>query len=190
MAPGTVAAEPTPPVPMEPPVPTSPNELSTDPADRRARWLGLLVFLAIALAAGGIGSLLQGSDVDVRYAAYDRPVWAPPSWTFGVVWPVLYVLIGIAGWRVWRARGGVRPAAGALGLWLAQLLVNASWPGVFFGLEAFGPAVVVIVLLDVLVVATIVVFWRIDRLAAGLLVPYLLWILYATALNAALWQLN
>jgi translocator protein len=171
-------------------VPTSPREMTTDPADRRARWLGLLAFLAIALAAGGIGSLLQGSDVGGRYLAFERPAWAPPSWAFGVVWPVLYVLIGVAGWRVWRARGGVRAAGAALGLWAVQLVVNAVWPGVFFGLEAFGPAVAVIVLLDVLVVLTIVAFWRIDRIAAWLLVPYLLWILYATALNAALWQLN
>lgn len=174
-------------MPMKPPVPTSP---STGPAGRRARWLGLPAFLAVALAAGGIGSLLQGSDVGGRYLAFERPAWAPPSWTFGVVWPVLYVLIGIAGWRVWRERGGVRAAGAALGLWAVQLVVNAAWPGVFFGLEAFGPAVAVIALLDVSVIATIVVFWRIDRLAAWLLVPYLLWILYATALNVALWQLN
>jgi translocator protein len=171
-------------------VTTSQSELTADPADRRARWLGLLVFLAIALAAGGIGSLLQGSDVGGRYLAFERPAWAPPSWAFGVVWPVLYVLIGIAGWRVWRARGSVRAAGTALGLWAVQLVVNASWPGVFFGLEAFGPAIVVIAVLDVLVVLTIVAFWRIDRIAAWLLVPYLLWILYATALNVALWQLN
>jgi translocator protein len=166
------------------------TELTTDPTDRRARWLGLLVFLAIALAAGGLGSLLQGSDVGGRYLAFERPAWAPPSWAFGVVWPILYVLIGIAGWRVWRVAGSVRAAGVALGLWVVQLVVNAIWPGVFFGLEAFGPAVVVITVLDVLVVLTILAFRRIDRLAAWLLVPYLLWILYATALNAALWQLN
>ncbi len=169
---------------------TSPGEMTTDPTDRRARWLGLLAFLAIALAAGGIGSLLQGTDVGGRYLAFERPAWAPPSWTFGVVWPILYVLIGVAGWRVWHAAGGIRAAGAALALWAVQLVVNAVWPGVFFGLEAFGPAVAVIAVLDVLVVLTIVAFWRIDRIAAWLLVPYLLWILYATALNAALWQLN
>jgi translocator protein len=166
------------------------SELTADPTDRRARWLGLLVFLAIAFAAGGIGSLLQGSDVDVRYLELDRPAWAPPSWAFGVVWPVLYALVGIAAWRVWRTAGGVGPARTALALWLVQLLVNAVWPWVFFGIEAFGPAVAVIVVLDVLVVATLVAFQRFDRPAAWLLVPYLLWILYATALNVAIWQLN
>ena len=148
------------------------------------------VFLLVALAAGGIGSITQGTDVDVRYLALERPAWAPPSWLFGIVWPVLYVLIGVAAWRVWRRAGGVRAAGTALGLWLAQLLVNAIWPGVFFGLEAFGPAIAIIVLLDILVLATIVAFARHDRLAAWLLVPYLVWILYATALNTSLQILN
>jgi translocator protein len=166
------------------------NELTADPADRRARVVGLLAFLAIAFAAGGIGSLLQGSDVDTRYLAFERPAWAPPSWTFGVVWPILYAFNGVAAWRVWRAAGGVRAAGVPLGLWGAQLVVNTIWPWVFFGLEAFGPAVAVIVVLDLLVIATILAFRRVDRLAAWLLVPYLVWILYATALNVALWQLN
>jgi translocator protein len=166
------------------------RQLTADPSVQRARWLGLLVFLVVAFAAGGIGNLLQGADVDTRYLALDRPVWAPPAWTFGVVWPVLYLLIGVAAWRVWRTAGGVAVASTALGLWLAQLVVNAIWPGVFFGLGAFGPAVAVIAVLIVLVAATLVAFARIDRLAAGLLVPYLLWITYAAALNVAVWQLN
>jgi translocator protein len=166
------------------------RELTADPSVRRARWLGLLVFLVIAFAAGGIGNLLQGAEVDTRYLALDRPVWAPPSWTFGVVWPVLYLLIGVAAWRVWLTAGGVAAASTALGLWLAQLVVNAVWPGVFFGLGAFGPAVGVIAVLIVLVAATLVAFARIDRPAAGLLVPYLLWITYAAALNVAIWQRN
>lgn len=154
------------------------------------RWTALAVFLALAFAAGAVGSVTQGGDVDVRYLALDLPAWAPPSSAFGIVWPVLYVLIGVAGWRVWRAAGGVPGARTALTLWAVQLVVNATWPGVFFGLEAFGPATGVIVLLDVLVVATIVAAARHDRLAAWLLVPYLAWIAYATALNVAIWSLN
>ncbi|TVR36190.1 MAG: tryptophan-rich sensory protein [Nitriliruptor sp.] len=161
---------------------------ASGPSSRRVA--AAAVFLLVAFAAGGIGSITQGTEVGVRYLALERPVWAPPSWLFGVVWPVLYLLIGVAAWRVWRAAGGVRAAGTALGLWLAQLVVNAVWPGVFFGLEAFGPAIAVILLLDVLVVATIVVFPRHDRLAAWLLVPYLVWILYATALNISLQILN
>ena len=169
---------------------TSTNDQATDADPPGRRFAALAVFLLVAFAAGGIGSITQGADVDVRYLALERPVWAPPSFLFGIVWPVLYLLIGVAAWRVWRAAGDLRAASTALGLWLAQLVVNAVWPGVFFGLEAFGPAIAIIVLLDILVVATIVAFARHDRLAAWLLVPYLVWILYATALNISLQILN
>lgn len=152
--------------------------------------LALVVFLALAFAAGGVGSVIQGSDVGARYLALDRPPWAPPAFLFGVVWPVLYALIGVAGWKLWRAAGSLRMAPAALTLWLVQLVINAVWPGVFFGLEAFWPAVAVIVALDVVVIATIGMFWQRDRIAALLLVPYLAWILYATALNVAIAVLN
>jgi translocator protein len=153
-------------------------------------WVGLVVFVALAFAAGGLGAAGQGSDVGGRYLALDRPAWAPPQEAFGIVWPVLYVFIGVAAWRVWKTAGSVPAAGVALGLWAAQLVVNAVWPAVFFGSMEFGWAVPVIVTLDALVVATIVAFRRHDRLGAWLLVPYLVWILYATALNVALWLLN
>jgi translocator protein len=157
----------------------------------RARpWVALVVFLVLAAAAGWVGNLVQGDDVGARYLSFERPAWAPPQAAFGIVWPLLYVLIGVAGWRVWRAAGGIRPARVALGLWAGQLVVNAVWPGVFFGAGAFGAAVPVIVVLDLVVVATLVASARHDRLAAWLLTPYLGWLLYATALNIAIWQLN
>jgi translocator protein len=167
------------------------GDVTTRAAEQRGpRWLALGGFVIVALAAGIIGSLLQGDDVGGRYLALERPAWAPPQDAFGIVWPILYVFIGVAGWRIWRAAGGVRPATTALGLWAAQLVVNASWSGVFFGLESFGAAIAVIAALDVLVIALVAAAWRHDRLAAGLLVPYLLWILYATALNVAIFALN
>jgi translocator protein len=157
----------------------------------RASILALVAFLALTLVASAVGALTQGDDVGERYLALELPAWAPPQDAFGLVWPVLYVLIALAGWRVWRAAGGaVAAAPTALALWLAQLVVNAAWPGVFFGLSRFGWAIVVIVVLDVLVVATIAAFRRWDRWAALLLAPYLLWILYATALNVAVWRMN
>jgi translocator protein len=130
--------------------------------------------------------LVQGEAVAERYLALDPPAWAPPSWLFGPVWTVLYGLIGVAGWRIWRSAGSVGAATGALGLWVAQLVVNAAWPGVFFGAGRLLAALGVIVVLDLLVIATIVAARRHDILATGLLLPYLVWILYATALNAAL----
>ncbi len=153
-------------------------------------WLGLAVFLAVAFAAGWVGSAVQGENVAARYLAFERPAWAPPQEAFGIVWPVLYLMIGVAAWQLWRRSPGVGAVATALSLWLGQLVLNAVWPGVFFGAEEFALALAVIVVLDVLVGATVLVFARRDRVAAALLVPYLLWLLYATALNAALLVLN
>lgn len=157
---------------------------------RGAQLAALAGWLLVAFAAGAVGSVLQGAEVGTRYLAFERPVWAPPSWAFGVVWPVLYALIGVAAWRVWRAAGGLRAAAAPLAWWGAQLALNALWPWVFFGLEAFWPAVAIVVALDLAVLATIVAFARHDRVAAWLLTPYLAWILYATALNVAIAALN
>jgi translocator protein len=159
---------------------------ATDSPSARRQAVVLAGFLVVSYAAAAIGTVTQGGDVGGTYLALDPPAWAPPAWLFGPVWTVLYALIGVAGWWAWR----VGPADGrrtALRLWGAQLVVNAAWPGVFFGLGELGWALAVIVTLDVLVVATIVAFARIARPAAALLVPYLAWILFATALNAAIW---
>jgi translocator protein len=164
--------------------------VDTHAPPRPRLWLGLLVFLAVSYAASAVGTLAQGDDVGARYLALDRPAWAPPSWLFGPVWTVLYAFIGVAGWRIWRAAGTVGAASAALGLWGTQLVVNAIWPGVFFGAGALGAGLAVILVLDVLVIATILAARRHDHLAGWLLVPYLAWILYATALNAALWVAN
>lgn len=162
----------------------------TGSASRGRSLLALAAFMALAFVAGAVGSLLQGDGVSVRYVLLERPAWAPDSSVFGIVWPVLYVMIGIAGWRLWVSDvRGVNRAA-ALAGWGAQLVLNALWPWVFFGLEAFGPAIAVIVALDLVVVATVAMAWRVSRLAAGLLLPYLAWILYATALNVAIFTLN
>jgi translocator protein len=152
---------------------------------RAHRLLALGGFLALAFATAGVGSLLQGGDVQGAYLALDRPGWAPPAWLFGPVWTVLYVLIGVAAWRVWD-RAGARGGRVALTLWGLQLLLNAAWPGVFFGLGELAWALAVILALDLVVVATLVAFTRHDRVAGALLAPYLGWILFATALNASI----
>lgn len=152
--------------------------------------IGLVAFVVVSAAAGAVGNLLQGTEVGARYLALDRPAWAPPQEAFGIVWPILYLLIGVAAWLVWRRAGSVADAGRELAPWGAQLVVNAIWPGVFFGLAWYWPAVAVIVVLDVLVVVTIGAFWRRSRLAALLLTPYLAWLLYATALNVAIAAAN
>jgi translocator protein len=163
---------------------------TSSPSARAARrWLVLAGFLAASFAAGAIGNLLQGGDVGAAYLALDRPAWAPPQTAFGIVWPVLYVVVAVAAWRVW-SRAGWAGARTALVLWAVQLVVNSLWPGVFFGLEAFGAALGVIVVLAILIAATLVRFAQHDRPAALLFAPYLLWVLYAAALNAAIWRSN
>ncbi len=159
-------------------------------AAQRMATLGVLV--VVSFAAGGLGSLLQGDTAQVQatYNAFVLPSWAPPTQAFGIVWPALYLLIGVAAWRVVDKAGGVRHAQAAVSIWAAQLAVNAVWPWVFFGADGLGTAVVVIVVLDILVVATIASFRRHDPVAGWLLVPYLAWLLFATALNIAVWQLN
>lgn len=148
--------------------------------------LALVAFVVVSALAGLVGNLASGDAVGARYLALDRPAWAPPQAAFGIVWPVLYLLIGVAAWLVWRRAGGLGAARRELGLWGTQLVANAAWPAVFFGAEWFWPAAAVIAVIDVLVAATLVAFWRRDRLAGVLLVPYLAWLLYASALNVAI----
>lgn len=157
----------------------------TTNAAPRHRPLGLLWFgLAAAVAAliGGLG--VAGTAQE--YGSLNQPAWAPPSWLFGPVWTVLYIMIAVAGWLVWRQTGWTM----ALSVYAVQLALNAIWTPIFFGFGRYGLALVDIVLLWALIVATIVLFWRTSRPAALLLVPYLLWVSFATCLNYAIWHLN
>jgi tryptophan-rich sensory protein len=132
-----------------------------------------------------LGALATGSAGDT-YSSYELPPYAPPSWLFGPVWTVLYLMIAVSGWLVWRAVGWRRE----LTLWTVQLLLNLAWTPLFFGADLVGWALAEIAVLWLAVAATIAVFWRISRPAAWLLVPYLAWGSFATALNAGIWLLN
>jgi benzodiazapine receptor len=123
------------------------------------------------------------------YQELAKPTWTPPAWLFGPVWFVLYVTIGVAAWLVWRrARFAEAPAAWLA--WGAQLALNGAWSWIFFGLRAPGPALIEIAVLWLAILATIVAFHRLRPVAAALLLPYLAWVGFATALNAAIWRLN
>ncbi|MBC8092317.1 MAG: tryptophan-rich sensory protein, partial [Pseudonocardia sp.] len=141
-----------------------------------------------AAVAAVTGSLAAISASD-QYGALVQPTWAPPTWLFGPVWTVLYAMIAVAGWLVWR-KDGWTGARTALTVFAVQLVLNALWTPLFFGAGLFGLAFVEIVLLWLSIVATIVLFARHSRLAAGLLVPYLAWVTFASALNLAIWLLN
>jgi tryptophan-rich sensory protein len=161
--------------------------MSTDTSVRPtpASWLTLVPFLGAVAVVAGLGGLASASAAET-YQDLEQPAFAPPSWLFGPVWTVLYVMIAVAGWLVWRSHGWDR----SLTLWSVQLLLNLAWTPLFFALEQFGWALVEIVCLAVAVMATTVAFHRRNRPAALLLVPYLLWVGFATALNAAIWWLN
>jgi benzodiazapine receptor len=147
--------------------------------------IGWLALSFIASAIGAVASLQAGSF----YIQLVRPDWAPPPSIFGPVWTALYALMGIASWLVWRA-DGFRPAKVALTLFLIQLALNASWSWLFFGWYQGALAFLDILLLWLLIVATLVAFWRIRPVAGVLLIPYLLWVSFASVLNYFIWQLN
>jgi tryptophan-rich sensory protein len=158
-----------------------------------ARWKTDGAALAVALAASataqGLGAWFTLRSVLTWYPALVKPAWTPPDWVFGPVWSALYVLMAVAAWLVWRER--TRHSAGpALALYAGQLVVNVAWSWLFFGLRSPGAGLVGIGVLWIAILATVVAFWRPRRLAAWLLMPYLVWVTYAAALNWALWRLN
>lgn len=153
-----------------------------------AQVVGLIAWLAIcsvASAIGAFGSLQAGTF----YTALIRPEWAPPPWIFGPVWTVLYVIMAVAAWSVWRVQG-FRRARLALTLFLVQLVFNALWSWLFFAWNDGALAFFDIVVLWCLIVATIAAFWRWRPLAGVLLLPYWLWVSFASVLNYSIWQLN
>lgn len=148
--------------------------------------LGLIAWLALSLATGGLGAIASVNAASF-YAQLAKPAWAPPASVFGPVWTTLYVLMGVAAWLVWRTPQARRLA---LGLFVAQLAVNALWSWLFFAWNLGALAFADVLLLLVLIAATIAAFWRASRLAAALLVPYLLWVGFATVLTWMVWRGN
>jgi tryptophan-rich sensory protein len=150
--------------------------------------LGFLGWLLVCLAAAALGGLAS-AQAGVFYQALLRPDWAPPGWLFGPVWTVLYLLMAVSAWLVWRA-GGFRNAGFALSMFLFQLAVNALWTWLFFVWHLGAAALAEIMVLWLLIVATVSLFWRHHRLAAVLLLPYLAWVSFAAVLTWAVWKHN
>jgi benzodiazapine receptor len=153
----------------------------------------LLVYAAAVVVVAGLGGLATsaGQGADGWYASADKPAFTPPGWLFGPVWTVLYAAMALAAWRLSRRREeGVTAATPLLRLWWVQLGLNFLWTPLFFAGQLLWLGLVDIVLLDVAVAVLVVRAWRVDRVAAVLLAPYLAWILFATALNAGVAALN
>jgi benzodiazapine receptor len=151
-----------------------------------------LVFLglgAITFAAAAIGSAVTATSVDGWYRTLHKPAWNPPGWVFGPVWAILYCLMAIAAWLVWK-KAGWSGARGAMSLYFLQLAFNVGWSVLFFGMQSPGLALVEIAGLWLLIVATIIAFRRHSGAAAWLMVPYLAWTTFAAVLNFALWRMN
>lgn len=154
---------------------------------RETAIVALPVWLAVSFvaAAGGIAS----ADAPAFYAQLAKPAWAPPAWLFGPAWTVLFVLMGVAAWLVWRERGHPSARRG-LTLFVVQLVFNALWSWLFFAWRRGDLALAEVVVLELLIVATMVAFWRVRPLAGALMIPYALWVAYATALTATVWRMN
>ncbi len=149
-------------------------------------FVALILWIAAAMTAGLVGSRFMPGE---WYASLDKPSWNPPSAVFGPVWTVLYVLMGVAAWLVWK-RAGFAGAPVALGLFGLQLVLNALWSYLFFGLQQPALAFIEIVVLWFAILATTIAFWRVSVPAGMLLLPYLAWVGFASALNLRLWRLN
>ena len=156
---------------------------------RAGDLLGLGGFVALCLAILAIGGWVTADSVGTWYRTLQKPVFNPPDWVFAPVWTLLYLMIALAGWRVWR-RVGLSGARAGMVAYLAQLALNLAWSFLFFGDRMIGIALAEIVLLLVSIGFNAVLFWRIDRLAGWLLVPYAAWVAFACVLNFALWRLN
>ncbi len=149
----------------------------------------LLVFIAVPLAVGFLSARLSGNNME-EYQNLIQPSFAPPGWVFPVVWTMLYILMGIASYRIYST-GSYRPQVkSALFFYGLQLLANFLWSILFFGLQLRGIALLWLIFLWILILITTIKFYRLDKVAGFLMVPYLIWVSFAGILNYYVWQLN
>lgn len=153
-----------------------------------SQTLGLIGWLALAFATAAVGAVAS-IEASAFYAQLARPAWSPPGYVFGPVWTLLYALMGVSAWLVWREKGAQRRPL-ALALFVTQLCANALWSWLFFAWHEGAWAFADVLLLLALIVAMIAAFWSVRRLAAILMLPYLAWVCFASALTLAVWQAN
>lgn len=157
--------------------------------DRRRWWL-LALCIIICELTGIISALLSNTSDNPWFDTIAKPSWNPPDAVFGPVWTTLYLLMGIALWVVWFDKPDGKSKAPAITVFAVQLLLNFLWSIIFFRMQSISGALIDIIILDVLIVVTMVLFSRHSKIAAYLLIPYLMWVLFATYLNFTIWQLN
>ncbi len=152
--------------------------------------MGLLVSFLLVTIVAAIGGGATGSAIGEWYVNLEKPFFNPPNWVFGPAWTLFYSLMAIASWMVWRKGMNTFGVTTALGLYGIQLVLNLLWSVFFFGLRMPGLALVEIIILEVFIILTFINFKRVTPVAGYLLIPYILWVLFATTLNAAIWWLN
>lgn len=147
-----------------------------------------IIAVGVSEFAGIIGSVFTIPAIPTWYATLNKPALNPPAWLFGPVWVTLYFLIGVSLWLVWKSDSSAKKRA--IWLFAVQLVLNAIWSPIFFGTHSLGNALAVIVLLWAAIALTIIIFKKISKTAAWLLVPYIFWVSFAVYLNFAIWVLN
>jgi benzodiazapine receptor len=147
----------------------------------------LTLFFVVCFGAAWLGSRFTRPALVPWYASLAKPAWTPPNWVFGPAWTILFALMAVAAWMVWRQSGFLSVA---MALFALQLLLNVAWSALFFGMKSPAAGMVEIVILWLAILATTIVFWRFNRVAGWLFVPYLAWVAYAASLNFAIWRMN
>ena len=165
------------------------QETITPRPNHRTRVFALIAFMVLCLIISASGGAVTATSVNDWYAALNKPFFNPPNWLFGPMWTLIYFLIAFSGWRVWL-KTGISNAKGPFALYAVQLTLNLAWSFLFFGAQSPILGLIDIVILLAVIIANMIAFWRIDRLAGMLLVPYAAWVGFATLLNAAIWHLN
>ena len=155
----------------------------------RKKWIGLVVFIAICLGAGGLGAIATTPEIEGWYATIAKPSWNPPDSVFGPVWTTLFVMMAVAAWLIWKP-AGFKAAKTPLTLFAVQLVLNVAWSWVFFHFHQPGWAFVEIVVLWLAIGVTTIAFFKTSKIAGWLMVPYLAWVSFASVLNFAIWRLN
>lgn len=150
----------------------------------------LIICLVVPLAVGFLGSMSTRSAIDTWFPALERPAFSPPDWVFAPVWTILYIMMGIAAFLVWRSGMQSRYVAPALVAFAVQLGLNFLWPELFFGRRQLLLGLVDIIALWAMIVVTMVLFFKVSRVAGLLMIPYLAWVTFASVLNFELWRLN
>jgi tryptophan-rich sensory protein len=161
-------------------------QLTTSSRSVHSQVVGLIAWLAVVFAVAAAGAIAS-IEANSFYGQLNKPSWAPPASVFGPVWSTLYALMGLSAWLVWRKPGAKRLA---LRLFVSQLAANALWSWLFFAWHQGALAFIDVLVLFILIAATIISFWRLNRIAAALLLPYILWVGFASALTWAVWRGN